>query len=611
MPAQHTDFNYLSLLRLLERSIVPRGESQALRGKAIADIIGKGVKVTRDLRHTLVAALGKLASSRRSDRQLKANLKLTCERLHKQEGILIRNIEECAQGLRPQQSFKLAGWPPMVPAESMVAHFAAHAIGLQSDNPECQLSENVRATWLEVVAPALAWGILAQLQDADPTPDDRKRIADRIRNGMHAELGLPGQTSDLPYLRFAEAWFEVLQGDNDWQLQSPDIQVLRDELAKLIVEANIRQLWATLGGHFSHVFGGSERAKAVQLASRRLPDQPKAAFLRDRLALLESSRHPAVQELAKESRRNPAKAVEIAKAWLAGVCPAEAKDKPLSPDQCVIACGMAYWLAHMLFKAHLREWTPQYGNASDQLAKLLTSAAKSAATPNEKALCLRFLAGYCSNPRYYRSKYIIGQARNHIVAYGNLPEAKDGLCKLFMARLHWQRYQSMSITQKGEADRQMANELFKEALRSTDRNQMDSEGPVHLFPEIMAALNEQLQNKKGVVDAKRNGGSLALLDYLSQRAYGVYFDAPSEIDAIAAGCRQFAEAHKRDPKSPTAQPSGPEEEQQMGSEVESEADRNEAAAQQDPRMVIAENQRAGLYQLWDRIELGIRPNKKK
>jgi len=55
-------------------------------------------------------------------------------------------------------------------------------------------------------------------------------------------------------------------------------------------------------------------------------------------------------------------------------------------------------------------------------------------------------------------------------------------------------------------------------------------------------LEKQLSNKKGRFDLKGNEESLRLLDYIAQRSYGVYFDAPTERAAIHDGCEQFSRA---------------------------------------------------------------------
>ena len=534
MAAKYTDFNYLALLRNLERAVVPRGESRALRATASADIISKGMNVARTLRLEFTHALEKLGPQRRSARKLSANLKLKCTRMQAQETQLIRNIEECAQGLHPSRSFRLAGWPPVVPVESMVSQFAAQAIGLQSEAPDGPFSEKVQATWSEVVAPALAWGILGQLQDANATLETRKAATERVRNADHAADIAPSKTSDLPYLRLAEAWFEVLQGTQPWQLSAHTIQLLRNRLANTVASDNVRELWTNLGEHFSHAIGGSARAKAVQLASRHLTDQPKAAFLRNRLVMLEASRLPTVQALAQATRSDPYKAVEMAKAWRK-----RRLGEPLE-QRSPIDSGMAYWLAHMLYKAHRRPDQGVLNDASDLVCALLKDGEDAAQSEDQALLCLRYLAGYASNPRYHRSPEVLKESHHYIRMYTAADGRKPGLAALFEARYAWQLYSRDKTS--NESDRHFANTRYAEALQSLETDALDSEAPVHLFPEILVVLEEQLSNKKGRFDLKGNEESLRLLDYIAQRSYGVYFDAPTERAAIHDGCEQFSRA---------------------------------------------------------------------
>jgi hypothetical protein len=260
----------------------------------------------------------------------------------------------------------------------------------------------------------------------------------------------------------------------------------------------------------------------------------------------------------------------------------------------------------MLYKAHQLGWNPQYDEASRLVTELLALGATCAANPDERILCLRFRAGYSTNPRYYRSRYVIKNARRFVRGYEDTPGAKSGLSDLFMARLFWQLSQSEAIADTRETARQQANRFFIAALNAIEGDKMDSEAPIHLFPEIMVALHAQLENKKGKV-SKNNGGSLALLDYLAQRGFGIYFDAPTEAAAIDAGCRQFAEAQKPDPDDGEEAPGEPTKNQETSATPE-EAER---LAKEDPRMKIAEDQRAGRYRLWDVIALGIKASRRK
>jgi hypothetical protein len=62
---------------------------------------------------------------------------------------------------------------------------------------------------------------------------------------------------------------------------------------------------------------------------------------------------------------------------------------------------------------------------------------------------------------------------------------------------------------------------------------LDSEGPVHFFPELVVLLGQADDGKRGEAD-------LQTVDFITQRNYGIYFDIVKEKAAIEAGLKEFA-----------------------------------------------------------------------
>jgi hypothetical protein len=63
---------------------------------------------------------------------------------------------------------------------------------------------------------------------------------------------------------------------------------------------------------------------------------------------------------------------------------------------------------------------------------------------------------------------------------------------------------------------------------------LDSEGPVHFFPELVVLLGQADDGKRGEAD-------LQTVDFITQRNYGIYFDIEKEGAAIEAGLKEYRE----------------------------------------------------------------------
>jgi hypothetical protein len=74
-------------------------------------------------------------------------------------------------------------------------------------------------------------------------------------------------------------------------------------------------------------------------------------------------------------------------------------------------------------------------------------------------------------------------------------------------------------------------------LHDHDGDGLDSEGPVHFFPELVVLLGQADDGKRGEEDLKT-------VDFITQRNYGIYFDIMKEKAAIEAGLKEFARRKK-------------------------------------------------------------------
>jgi hypothetical protein len=179
--------------------------------------------------------------------------------------------------------------------------------------------------------------------------------------------------------------------------------------------------------------------------------------------------------------------------------------------------------------------------ASSLTLKLLQCAAKSFRDDDEKrAYCLRFAAGYATNPRYFRSEFVLQAQYDCIEDYVREPLHRPKLAEMFKARVAWQ----CQASSKGRKNTQQAKDAARFYNRALDgamatSKGLDSEAPVHLIPELYVYLNTFSDHSSA-----GNKKVLAVIDHVVQHNYGIYFDAEIEEKLIKAGIAQFREWHE-------------------------------------------------------------------
>lgn len=161
---------------------------------------------------------------------------------------------------------------------------------------------------------------------------------------------------------------------------------------------------------------------------------------------------------------------------------------------------------------------------------------------DQMTTCLRYAAGFATNPRYARAEMILDRQAELVELYAGLPSARRALCDQFRGRIAWQQWK---VGDKSAKNR--ALKYYMDALRRHDREGegLDSEGPVHFFPELVSLLQQ-------ADDRKRAEADLRTIDLITQRNYGIYFDAEKEAAAIEAGLTAYAKRQLDSPHRNTA-----------------------------------------------------------
>jgi hypothetical protein len=460
-----------------------------------------------------------------------------------------------------------------VPTEQLVSRFVGHAIGLHSENPESDFAAQVEASFRETAVPALAWGLLTQLatlpaEDKDAATGALLRRLDQETgakpNSAELILDAAGRRIALPYLRLTEGFWRLLtQKGAEWRISVEAAAKLRGQLrvefAKLAADTN-GAFPAVLALHYGPQRGGSDRAHAVALAQRR--SQTSAAFLRERIELLATARAPELDPFRRLCATDLRAACQEAQAWLSADASGETADRGR------LAAGRAYWLARQTFGKHelaAAEWltaiverTNDEGRVIHQTAanlapqelagvewaskltlQLLREAARAYRGRDDlRAICLRFAAGYATNPRYHRASAVLALQQVVVEEYAREPAARARLTDMFRARLAWQSQASLLPT-KNRGEIRKAAGFYQSAVSGlgTPKDGLDAEAPVHLFPELLAFLETYHNESKG------GEKLLRVIDYVVQQNYGVYFDAVTERQLIAAGLEQFKAWH--------------------------------------------------------------------
>lgn len=525
------DFHYMSVLRDLEveagklKGGVPRSTDR----KAVSRLI----QIYRRTKHALAEVKVEAGE------KISLNLKFSRENQRRTEKALATNLRALTEGgAHGHADHGLGGeWPPVIPAHRMVEKFSALAIGLQSEQPLRPFAEHVRDAFRAVVAPALAWGMMISLHQlpAELRAKAQAGLAGKLRDGREPsriDVAVGGSNHHkvrFATLRLAEAWFAMFEGSGPCRLPESMVIELRDELSRRFhdpIENIDAELWQELCTFYVQTPAGSERARAVALAGG-------AAFVRSRLVLFEAATAARIQDFRLKTEQRLDEAVRQTFAC-EQTAPADRKDSGVE------ACGAAFWLARACFSKHGH---PHEDTASERTIILLLRAASMLRDDiDQMTTCLRYAAGFATNPRYARAEMILDRQAELVELYAGLPSARRALCDQFRGRIAWQQWK---VGDKSAKNR--ALKYYMDALRRHDREGegLDSEGPVHFFPELVSLLQQ-------ADDRKRAEADLRTIDLITQRNYGIYFDAEKEAAAIEAGLTAYAKRQLDSPHRNTA-----------------------------------------------------------
>jgi len=519
------DFHYLTILRELEKAL-----SRLERRKPTSDR-----RQTHRMAAAFRTALPKLTAKGFGANigvALQASAKLLAE-TEAASAQVIRDLTE----VRPRLARLATGdWPPLVPAARMVERFTALTIGKHSEDPAGSLAEHAEESFRLAVLPALAWGLVAHLYELPEhlRGDAQKALAGHFRGEPRpyvTELTLvegdKDETLAFLYLRMVEGWFRVLGVESAWQLGPERLTALRAELAKLL-ERRLTDLdthlWEVLGDHYTARAAGSERARVVAQASEH--SRHSAGFLRNRLQLFAAANTPGLRKFRLLTERNLERAV-AQKFAAESETPDDAKTAGHE------ACGAAFWLARACFGHPTAVPTHHQLAASKKvLLLLLRSAALLKDEPDLQLTCLRYATGFATNPRYVRAALVLDFQERLIDLYAQLPGHRRALLNLFKGRLQWQRWQA-----KLAPDPHKAVEYYGAALREHRHAEhgFDAEAPVHFFPELQVLLQEVRKREK------RERSTLEVVDFITQRNFGIYFDVVEEEGMLEEGIEAFAD----------------------------------------------------------------------
>ena len=513
MATDPQDFHYMSVLRQLEI------EAGVLKG-------GRRESAERQGVNRLMTIFGeakqKLALVRVSQgEKISLNLKSSQDKQRAVEQAVIANLRSLTEG--PEA---IGEWPPRIPIERIVERFTGTAIGLHSENPRADFATSLATAFEKAVLPALAWGLMVRLYEL---PEELRltsqpKLVERLGNESapgetELRLGDEGHRKiAMPYLRMVEAWFRLFADDKLCALSAGARAKLRRALAdrfRLPLGELDTLLWHELGALYVQPANGSERARAIALAGG------ESAFMRERLALYAAAMRPELQDFQLLTEHRPDEAVRRNFAC-------EEENPPARLEAGLEACGAAFWLARASFGQHGH----QHADAASAraLLLLLRGAVMLRDRPDQAATCLRYAAGFATNPRYTRSGLVMDFQPKLVELYARNPLAREALVEQFRGRIAWQRWQAGEKTAKATA-----LDHYMKALGLHDRGAsgLDAEGPLHFFPELVVLLSQDSGQ------GKRAEPDLRTVDYITQRNYGIYFDIEKEERLINAGLREF------------------------------------------------------------------------
>ena len=533
----------MSVLRSLELNV--GSVKNTRRENTNRQEVSRLVEIFREVKRKLAAL--NVANGAKISLKLKASL----DRQRKVEQSIIkhlRHLTEAAEGVNV--------WPPLVPVERMVECFTGTLIGLCSDiNPDQprDFAANVELAFENTVIPALAWGLIIRInqEPVDLREAIRVKLVTRFQSECPANIdevvlgGEAHQKVNIAYLRLAEAWFKLI-GEKPYALSNEVRRKLRSSLANRLggaFEELEVALWHELGKFYISLGAGTDRARIIAQAGGT------AGFLRERLALFEAARAPAIHQFRLMTEQNLAEAIKH---------PLVVEQaKPSSPEQAGLeACGAAFWLARACFDQHGEE-KPYVNEASERaLLLLLRAAILLHNQPEQVTVCLRFAAGFATNPRYHRSALVLKSQQEVVALYAQNTYARKSLVEQFEGRIAWQNFRAEKKSEKSSTLR-----CYMTALKNCDdgKQGLDAEGPIHFFPELVVLLGRD--TKQG----KRAEPVLRTVDFITQRNYGIYFDIDREERLIEAGLSQFC--NWKGQSSDTANTTNEEDEANLSSDL--------------------------------------------
>ena len=534
--AEVKPLNYLSFLRELEKATAAAANKPSAADRS--KVHRSGDQFIK-LLPSLVQTLTNIGSNQ--EKKISKALGMKRDLLAQTEQSMLRNLEALTERRGPYaEAPNGTFWPPSLPAGRIVERFVGQVIGMHSETPATALKAHVRTALEEVVCPALGWNLACQIGEFDF--GSRGRIQEAVRQRImalpleprleNAELTLDGETPNkitLPCLRLVAGWVGALTlGNCEWRLDKEELQAFLHELRAKLDEA-AQDGWALVDKQLKTQFGsqsfGSERARVVAMAHKRAPQS--AAFLRERLTLLSAARLPELEPFRLLCETNVQQASKQALEW---ANQGANRDAPDFPEK---AAGRAYWLARQAFGQHGR---PAFVTAdpSDAVIELLqlASARVGSGEETKRAYCLRFAAGFATNPRYHRSEAVLARQENLVMNYAGCRAARTNLVEMFKARIAWQYHHCKAAL---KTERREAAARYALALKQADDplSGLDSEAPVHLFPELVAFL----QSGKDKSANTRN--LLETVDFIVQKNHGIYFDIEAETRLLDAGLEQM------------------------------------------------------------------------
>jgi hypothetical protein len=515
------DFHYLTILRELEKETtrLERRRKSSERGQA-----HRTSRVFRDL-------FGELGDKVAGD-SITLKLKASGEKLLETELASADLIRELTEG-RPRYERIAAGdWPPVVPAPRMVERFTALTIGQHSEDPSQPLSAHAAQAFKSAVLPALAWGLVSSLYELSEdlrseAQAELARLFAGPRKPHQDELILNDEERvGFLYLRMVEAWFSLLDSAHPWGVAKAHLEEARHKLSgwlkRPLTELDTL-LWESLGEHYTSQQAGAQRARVVSQAGGHT-----ASFIRHRLQLFTAATDPKLRKFRLQTEHSLGKAVVVR---------FDAEDmSPAKADAAAHeACGAAFWLARACFGKHIGDQTQNIPAdlASERVLLLLLRAAVHLKHDAQLQLtCVRYAAGFATNPRYVRSGAVLDNQERLVDLYAKMPGARRALTQLFRGRIAWHDWKARRTESP-----QAALNHYAAALKEHNHAEhgFDAEAPIHFFPELIVLLDQARKRKT------REVSTLRAVDFITQRNYGIYFDIETEERTITAGLKEYAD----------------------------------------------------------------------